>query len=101
MKFKILFESKDNSYIVKFESGEFAGLYARVDLADKKVWPEALVAMFFKWDPYAEWKPWAGEYEKEICKILENTELKATPEVKQYLTDPEYRAFCDKINSAE
>lgn len=98
MKGKIIFENQHNEYIVQITDGDFEGLYARVDLGPKEAWLEVLWFMFFKWDPYAEWKPWEGEHEKEVFDILEKTKFELNPNVKQYLEDSEYRAECDELN---
>lgn len=43
---KILFEDQHHAYIVKVETGKFAGLYANVDIDSDNVWLEALWEMF-------------------------------------------------------
>ena len=98
MKGKIIFENQYDEYIVQITDGDFEGLYARVDLGPKKAWLEALWFMFFKWDPYAEWKPWEGEHEKEVFDILEKANPNLPPEVKKYLSDPNEKARCDALN---
>lgn len=100
MKAKILYENQRYNYIVKIETGEFSGLYANVDIESDNVWLEALWAMFFKWDPYSEWKYWAGQHEEEILRILNAANPKLRPEVKRYLKDPRYKAECDGLNES-
>lgn len=46
MKAKILYENQHHDFIVKIETGEFAGLYANVDIDSGNVWLEALCAIF-------------------------------------------------------
>lgn len=100
IKAKILYENQHHDFIVKIETGKFAGLYANVDIDSGNVWLEALWAMFFKWDPYSEWKYWEGQHEEEILRNLNAANPKLMPEVKKCLKDPRYKAECDALNES-